>query len=432
MNILHEKRKLTPYGNPQMGGGGGGGQPERTTQVQDLPSWAKPYAQETLAKGQALTDINQNPYQQYGGERIAGFNPLQNQAFQNAANMQVSPQTGQATNMVTDIANRAAGMGAGYAPARAQFLGVNAPQLQQYQMGPVERVSADTFGRTQAADYMSPFIEQALEPQLRAASRASEQQRQQSQDRAIAAGAFGGGRHAVMEAARRRNLNELQGDIRARGMQSAYEQAANQFNQDAARRMQAGLANQQAGLNVGQQNLAAQLGVQQLGAQTGLQAQTANQQAFQQARQLAEQSRQFGGNLGLQGLQTALQGTGQLGQLGQQQFTQGMDINRLQQQVGGQQQQQQQQLLSQQYQDFLNQQRYPYQQLEFMSNLLRGTPMGTVSSLYSPAASPLAQLAGAGTALYGLGQMTRTGKEGGLMESEDKPAGLAELAYTKI
>lgn len=428
MNILHEKRKLMPYGNPQMGGGGGA--PERQTQIQDLPSWAKPYAQETLAKGQALTDINKNPYQQYAGERTAGFSPLQNQAFQNAASMQTAPQTAQATGMVSDIANRAAGLGGGFNPAQARFLGVNAPQLQQFQMGPAERVGADTFGRQQASEYMSPFIEQALEPQLRAASRASEQQRQQSQDRAIAAGAFGGGRQAVMEAARRRNLGELQGDIRARGMQSAFEQAANQFNQDAARRMQAGLANQQAGLNVGQQNLAAQLGVQQLGAQTGMQAQTANQQAFQQAQQLAEQSRQFGSNLGLQGLQTALQGTGQLGALGGQQFQQGMDINRLQQQVGQQQQQQQQQLLSQQYQDFLNQQRYPYQQLEFMSNLLRGTPMGTVSSLYSPGVSPLSQLAGAGTALYGASRLT--GKEGGLMESEDKPAGLAELAYTKI
>jgi len=47
--------------------------PSTQTSTTDLPDWAKPYAKETLAKTKALTDINQNPYQKYGGERIAGF-----------------------------------------------------------------------------------------------------------------------------------------------------------------------------------------------------------------------------------------------------------------------------------------------------------------------------------------------------------------------
>ena len=48
-------------------------------------------------KGQALTDVNQNPYQQYTGARIAGFSPMQQQAMQNAAGMTVAPQIGQGT-----------------------------------------------------------------------------------------------------------------------------------------------------------------------------------------------------------------------------------------------------------------------------------------------------------------------------------------------
>ena len=37
---------------------GGSSAPATQTQVSDLPDWAKPYAKETLGKGQALTDIN--------------------------------------------------------------------------------------------------------------------------------------------------------------------------------------------------------------------------------------------------------------------------------------------------------------------------------------------------------------------------------------
>jgi hypothetical protein len=66
--------------------GGGGSAPANTTQVQtsELPVWARGYAKDVLAKGQALTDITKNPYQTYGGERNAGFSDLQNQAFAGA------------------------------------------------------------------------------------------------------------------------------------------------------------------------------------------------------------------------------------------------------------------------------------------------------------------------------------------------------------
>jgi hypothetical protein len=100
-----------------------------------------------------------------------------------------------------------------------------------------------------------------------------------------------------------------------------------------------------------------------------------------------------------------------------------MDVNKLQQQYGTQQQAFNQQGMDTDYQDFLNQQRYPYQQLEFMNSMLRGTPMGTVQSMYQPAPSALSQLAGLGTAAYGVSQM----KEGGEVGS-----GLADLAISKM
>jgi len=540
MKTSYSRRELYEFGEPLgesvtrkeggriiYGGGGGGGGTQ--TQVVDLPEWAKPTAQKQLGLAEAVTDINKNPFQSFGGTKdasgrqvgfdaskvIAGMDPLQQQAYRTAGGMQTSPQLGMATGLAGTAAQRALGMS--YAPGQFQnqyqgfdpyqpasfqnqfqapgqyaagqfgFQQAQAPELQQFQMGPAERVRADTFGGRQAAQYMSPYIEQALQPQLREAQRSSEMQRNVNQAQAVGQGAFGGSRQAIIEAERQRNLGTQMGDIRARGLQSAYEQAQQQFNQDAARRMQAQQANQGAGLTVGQQNLAALLGIQQLGAGQNLQAQLANQQQAmeaqrlgeqsrqfgagqgltaaqlqaqygmsaqqaeeasrqfasnqaaqqaaqraqfgQSAQQLAEQSRQFGGSLGLQGLQTALQGAGQLGQFGQQEFGQQKDILGLQSQFGGQQRQYEQQLRDAEAQNFAAQQRYPYQQLEFMSNILRGTPMGTVQSMYQPPPNPLSQLAGAGTALYGA---SRAGMfaEGG--EVKAAGGGLMDLAVAEM
>ena len=63
------------------GKGGGGGSPpppaQQTVTQTSIPEYAAPYVQTMLGKSEALTDINQNPYQAYGGQRIAPFNTTQ-------------------------------------------------------------------------------------------------------------------------------------------------------------------------------------------------------------------------------------------------------------------------------------------------------------------------------------------------------------------
>lgn len=355
MNILELKRKLLPMSGPQMDGGGGGSGTGTQTQISELPEWAKPYAKTTLEKGAALSET---PYQTYNAPRIAGFSPMQQQAQEQAANMQPNAGTG---------------MGMGIAGAAA-LGGLN----QDYQAG---QFSGGRFGNRQAAQYMSPYIEQALQPQLREAQRSSEIMGQQNAARAVGQGAFGGSRQALVEAERQRNLGTQMGDIRAKGLQDAYTQAASQFNADASR---------------------------------GLQAQ-----------QLGEQSRQYGAGLGIQGLNTALQGANTLGQLGGQQFQQGMDINKLQSAYGGQQQALEQQGLTQAYQDFQNQQNYPYKQLGFFSDLIRGMPVGqaTTKTMYEPDPSMLQQVGSAGMGLYGLSKFMAEGgmayADGGSVDSPD-------------
>ena len=126
----------------------------QTITQSNIPDWAQPYAQQMLGQTQALTN---SPYQQYQGQRIADFNPLQQQAFSNVANMQTNAGTGAAMGYSQDVAQRAAAQG----PYNAQnfgnqygsgpqfqnmglgYLAANAPNLNQYQMGQAQQVSGN-------------------------------------------------------------------------------------------------------------------------------------------------------------------------------------------------------------------------------------------------------------------------------------------------
>jgi len=103
--------------------------------------------------------------------------------------------------------------------------------MQQNAMQSAQGMQAGPQGFQQdVGAYMSPFIQQALQPQLREAARSSAIQGQQQQAQATQAGAFGGGRDAIMRAERERNLGQLQGDIVSQGMQNAFNSAQNQYN----------------------------------------------------------------------------------------------------------------------------------------------------------------------------------------------------------
>ena len=415
----YSRRQLEALGEPfgesatqkKLGGGylaGGGGsssppaQPSSVSQTtSNIPDWAVPYATKNLGQAQALTDVNQNPYQTYQGNRVADFNPLQNQAFSNVAGMQTNTGTGNAMNQTQDAYNRSANAG----PYNAQNFGNqygSGPQFQNMGLGYLS-ANAQNFGQQSAQDYMSPYQQNVTDFQKQQAINDYGRNLPGMNAQASSAGAFGGTRQALVAAEGQRNLQNQLGGIQAIGSQNAYQNAQQQFNADQARQMQAQLANQG---TYGQ--------MQGLGMQQNL---SANQQAMQNAAQRAqyglagqqagEASRQFGANYGLQNRQQALAAAGQLGTLGQQQYAQQQGINAAQQQAGAQMQAQEQQGLSNRYQDFLNQQNYPYKQLGFMSDILRGTPTsGGAASVYQ---APPSNAAIAGNvAQLGLGALLGT------------------------
>jgi hypothetical protein len=298
--------------------------------VTELPEWAKPYGKDILAKGAALTDVGQNPYQTYNQERLAGFSPMQQQAMQNAQGMSAAPQIGQGT---------AAAVGAGLGGASV------AGQANPYGF------------QNQVGGYMNPYLQMSLAPQFAEANRNYDISGVNQQAKATQAGAFGGSREAIMAAENERNRNTGLNSIIGQGYNQAFGNAQNQYNQN--------LQNQLQGY--------------------GLLGSSANA----------------------------------LGQLGQNQYSQNMGINQLQAQYGGQQQAQMQKGLDTAYQDFLNQQNYPYKQLGFMSDLLRGTPTGSssVTQMYQAPPSALQTVGALGMGAYGINQLSKMGANGGLMDS---------------
>lgn len=316
-------------------GGGGGGQPTNTTQTTTtIPEYARPYVERMLGKAEAFSET---PYQAYGGQRIAEFSPLQQQSMQGAANLAPAQQLGVGTQLAG--LGGLGGLGAG----------------QQYAQQATNPYAMQS--------YMSPYIENAMAPQLREAARASAIQGQQNQAQAVQQGAFGGSRSAIVEAERQRNLAQQQGDIYGRGMQTAFEQA--------------------------------------------------------------RQAQQFGADLGLRGYGLAGQMAGTLGQLGQTQFGQQQGAIQAQAAAGAQQQGLEQQKMSQAYQDFLSQRGYPQQQLSFMSDILRGVPLGQQTQVQYQAPPPMtSQLAQLGLGAYGVSQMMK--KEGGIIKMAE--GGIADAA----
>jgi len=261
---------------------GGGGSPQVVQQqnYSDLAPWAREHAKKVLNMGEALTDLKQNPYQAYKGNRIADFSDLQKTAMGNVA-------------------------------------------------------SPEAWGKS-VQGYMSPYMQNVVEQQQRNAREQAGAQMGGINARAAQMGAFGGSGIALQRAAQNRDLAKQLEGIQATGLQTAFQQGTQQAN-------------------------------------------------------------------------TAL---------GQQL------------QMGGMQQAQQQRGLDTAYQDFLNQKNYPYQQLSYYSNLVRGTPMGmnTTSQVYQPPPTSAQNLAALGTAAYGASKFMADGgmayADGGSIDSPDNIASI--------
>jgi hypothetical protein len=176
---------------------------QQTGTESSLSNWAGDYVTNMLGKGQALSET---PYQAYTGPLTAGASGLQQQAFQGVAGLTLP------TNM-----------------------GAFTPQ------------SFTAQGTAQ--QYMNPYIQASLDPQLNEARRQAEISRLGDAARLSKAGAYGGSRQAIMESELNRNLMQKQADITGIGYNTAYDKAAQQFNIEQGRGLEAQTAANQYGLS---------------------------------------------------------------------------------------------------------------------------------------------------------------------------------------
>ena len=187
-------------------------------------------------------------------------------------------------------------------------------------------VTTGTFGTAQAQQYMNPYLQASLDPQLAEARRQAQITQMGNNAQAVKAGAFGGSRGALMNAETQRNLGTNLSNITGQGYNTAYTNATQQFNADQARQLQTQQANEQSRQFGAQQGLAnaqntAQYGLaglnaneasRQFGANQAMTAAQQQAQYGQQAQAQNAQNAQFGSTFGLNALQ------GQLGAINSQ------------------------------------------------------------------------------------------------------------------
>jgi hypothetical protein len=178
-----------------------------------------------LGKAQAISD---QPYQVYQGPMTAGESGLQNKVFQGLGNLNFPSQLGQTFSSTGAYTPPAMTPGA-YTPG-AIGTGAGAPMG-----GGIAGLDSGTTGGTttplgMASQYMNPYLQSVLQPQLEEMRRQSQMNLQPGLAKMTQAGGYGGGRQAIMESEANRNLLQEQNKTIGQGYASAYDKAMGQFN----------------------------------------------------------------------------------------------------------------------------------------------------------------------------------------------------------
>jgi hypothetical protein len=354
---------FTFYGGGSKGGGGGA--TTQTSYSTNLPEYAKPFYEELLkqtGKQVYQTDASGNvtgvkEYTPYTGERVAGFTPEQEKVQTEVAGLTAPGGFGRA----------ATGLGVGEAMGYGTAgLGLG----QAFGYSPTA-ISGGTFDPSAAAYYSSPYQTGVTDIAVREAERQRDLARTGRMTGALGRGTFGGARQTLADVEAERGAAQGISDIRFKGAQAGYENAQKMFEADQARRMEAAKLGQQG------QQFAAGLGKE----------------------------------LGVAGLQTGLEASAKQGALAATEQVSNLERLKAQAASAGEKQALQQEINNLKYQTFQEQKNYEKQQLDYLSQILRGNAaaLGTTQTQYAPAPSLASQLGGVG--LAGLGLYNILGKK---------------------
>ena len=167
-----------------------------------LSDWAGGYVTDMMGKAQALSNT---PYQTYQGPMTAGESGLQTKMFQGLGGLNFPGQLGQSFSSTGAY---------------------NLPQMTS--TGMTNNTNTGPTGT--AAQYMNPYLQGVLQPQLEELRRQSQINLQPNLAKLTQAGGYGGGRQAIMQSEADRNLVQAQNQAIGTGYSNAYDKAMQQFN----------------------------------------------------------------------------------------------------------------------------------------------------------------------------------------------------------
>ena len=186
--------------------------------VSTLSEYAGPYVTEMLGKTQAVAN---QPYSVYQGPMTAGESGLQSKVFQGLGNLSFPSQLGQTFSSTGAYQLPSMTPGA-YMPG-AIGTGAGATPTGTPPVGQTQPTGI-------AAQYMNPYLQSVLNPQLEELRRQSQINLQPGLAKMTQAGGYGGGRQAIMESEANRNLLQEQNKTIGQGYANAYDKAMGQFN----------------------------------------------------------------------------------------------------------------------------------------------------------------------------------------------------------
>jgi hypothetical protein len=178
-----------------------------------------------------------------------------------------------------------------------------------------------TWGTPQTEQYMNPYMENILTPQLDMARRQSEITNLGNNTAATKAGAFGGSRQALMTSENQRALGDTMAGITGKAYDTAYTTGMGQFNAD--------------------------------------------QNRLLETQRAGESSRQFGSAQGLAGLNAQ------------------MNLNKQMMETGATQRDIEQQALNAQKAQFEEERDAPYKMVQYQQSLLQGLPISAQTNDYA-------------------------------------------------
>ena len=362
----------------EYGKGGGGSSappPDTKSYSSDLPEYAQPFYEELMKQtgkevyntdsSGKVTGVKSNPA--YTGDRLAGFNVDQTNVQAGIRGLEARPEFEESITSTDTL------MGYGTDAARAGLTGASG--FTPGAVGSLGMTTPGTFDATAASTYMSPYGTNVTDMAKAEARRDADIAASGRAMGSINRGTFGGGRQALMEGEANRNLQTQLAKIGYQGDKDAYENAQQQFERDRT---------------------------------AGMSAEEKTLQAEMERRKLTQQGEQFGAtlqkDLGTTGLQYGLAGAGQKAAMSTADQKAQLELLQAQAASGAEQQALQQEIDNLGYQQFMEDQDYAKKQLEFQSNILRGTAgaLGSTQTQYTPAPNLASQITGMGVAGLGL------------------------------